>query len=387
MKIENNVIWENRSGRNTSWFHPKATALGDNRLVMTMQGIEGSDYYLPVCESFSSDRGVSWSAPRPIPEMGRKEIGHGIVEGVCDVVPEYDAATDTVLAIGHNVYYREGRLFDTMGTWNPAEGEEARRMNLQRYPVYAVRSRNGEWRVSRQRLEVPGMHAMSSYSCGCSQRVQAGGFLYIPLTFGDWEHADRRVMSLRCRFDGHAITVLETGNVLTLPAGRGLMEPSLCLHQGRFMVTLRTEDGFGYYSVSADGLHWGEMIPWTFDTGERLVMTNTQQHWLELGGRLFLIYNRQLSYNRHLMRWRSPLLISEVDPERMVLRRDTEQIVFPMIPEDSDEKFNAALYGNFHPATLNGHEALVLTGEERGFALYYSNTLIARITHEDSYED
>lgn len=376
MKIVTKTIWENRSGKYISWFHPKAAAINSSELLMTLQSIEGSDYYLPVHESVSHDGGETWSAPALIPNMGRVELEHNITEGVCDVVPEYHAPTQTVLAIGHNVYYRNGHLFDSLGDWGPVPDN----LRLQRYPLYAVRDRNGNWTATRRKLEIPELSDTSAYVCGCNQRVFMGeDRLLIPFTCGYYGRHDRMAFTALCRYDGQEITFLERGNNIELPIGRGLMEPQLCLHDGTFLLTLRTEDGSGHYAMSTDGLNWGGMTPWRFDTGEKLSMTNTQQHWLQLNGKLYLIYNRELPYNRHLMRWRAPLLIAEVDPAGMVLLRETEQVVFPMMPEDTTAEFKAALFGNFHPVNLTNGEALILASEERSHDAFLSNTLLARI--------
>jgi hypothetical protein len=375
MKIAIKTIWENRSGQNISWFHPKAACMGSGKLLMTLQSIEGSDYYLPIHKSVSLDNGETWSAPVPVPNMGRVEIGHNITEGVCDVVPEYHAPTQTVLAIGHNVYYRDGHLFDSLGDWAKTPDPI-----LQRYPLYAVADRDGRWTATRRKLEIPDLIDASSYVCGCNQRVWLGDDqLLIPFTFGLWGRRDRMGFTALCRYDGHKVTYQERGNILELPVGRGLMEPQLCRHQEMFYLTLRTEDGYGHYAVSRDGLNWGDMAPWRFNNGETPSMTNTQQHWLQLNGKLYLIYNRELPYNRHLMRWRAPLLIAEVDPARMVLIRETEQVVFPVMPEDTNAEFKSALFGNFHPVNLSSGEALILAGEERSHASYQSNTLLARL--------
>lgn len=380
MKIVTKTIWENRSGKNTSWFHPKAAAITPSELLMTLQGIEGSDYYLPVHESISHDGGETWTPPSPIPDMGRLELERNITEGICDVVPEYHAPTQTVLAIGHNVYYRNGHLFDTLGDW----GAVPDNIRLQRYPVYAVRNQYGNWTAVRRKLEIPEMNDTSTYVCGCSQRVFVeSDQLLIPFTCGYHGRHDRMAFTALFRYDGQTLTFLKRGSCIEFPVGRGLMEPQLCLHHAAFLLTLRTEDGSGHYAVSSDGLNWNSMAPWRFDTGERLSMTNTQQHWLQLNGRLYLIYNRELSYNRHLMRWRAPLLITEVDPERMLLLRETEQVVFPMMPEDTAPEFKAALFGNFHPVALSSGEALVLAGEERRHDAFLGNTLLARIHQQN----
>lgn len=82
MKIETSVLWRGRTGSDKTYFHPRATKLGeDGRLMMTLQEITGSDYFLPVGQSFSDDYGISWSDPSLIPGFGWKEVVNGISEG------------------------------------------------------------------------------------------------------------------------------------------------------------------------------------------------------------------------------------------------------------------------------------------------------------------
>ena len=139
-EIAGQVVWHGRDSGMT-WFHPRGcmvpTASGPLGLL-TCQDVSGSDYFGQVHASVSSDMGAHWSEPEPLAGLGRVELDDGLQEGVCDVVPEYHAPTDTVLAMGHNVYYREGRLT---------------RPTTQRYPVYVVRRGDGSWSADRQRLE------------------------------------------------------------------------------------------------------------------------------------------------------------------------------------------------------------------------------------------
>lgn len=57
---------------------------------------------------------------------------------------------------------------------------------------------------------------------------------------------------------------------------------------------------------SADGLKWDEPAPWTFDDGEPLVMSTTQQHWLSHSEQLYLVYTRKTEHNEKVFRWSRP---------------------------------------------------------------------------------
>ena len=118
---------------------------------------------------------------------------------------------------------------------------------------------------------------------------------------------------VRCSFDGDVLTYREHGDVLALNIARGLYEPSLVQHGGRYFLTIRN-DLKGYVTESGDGLHYRPVKPWMFDDGEDLGSYNTQQHWLTHGDGLFLVYTRRGANNDHIMRHRAPLFIAQVDP-------------------------------------------------------------------------
>ncbi len=379
MKIENRIIWENRSGKNTTWFHPKATMINRDMLLMTVQGIEGHDYYTPLCESFSADLGVNWSAPLPIAGMGFREIEHGIIEVIGDVVPEYHKTTQTVLAVGHNGYYRNGKLFDTLGL----DRDEAKRLGMQRFPIYAIRDVNGCWSITRRKLEVPELSDASCYGCGCSQRViLPDGKIIIPSVIGYWNRRDMMVTSLLCDFNGKDLTFLKLGNILENSVERGLLEPSIIEFHGKYYMTIRAEDERGYASVSDDGLNWGKIKNWQWEDGTPLFMSTTQQHWLKLGGELYLIYTRKSHLNTELFRWRAPLFIAKFDPVKFCLKKCSEQIVLPMHGNSALPK-TIGLTGNFHPLSISDTEAVVIAGEERSEMGFAGDTLLAWICHNE----
>ena len=100
---------------------------------MTLQEIAGSDFFGPVHSSHSLDLGKTWSNPDGIAPLARFPVaGHeGLKQGVCDVVPQYHPASKSILALGHNVFYR-GKHF-------------SRKDQLPRFPTYTVRRPDGSW--------------------------------------------------------------------------------------------------------------------------------------------------------------------------------------------------------------------------------------------------
>jgi hypothetical protein len=362
-EIQREIIWNGRESGPT-WFHPRATALPDGAVLMTCQDITGSDVFGQVHWSQTNDNGASWSTPQPIASLARHDLGDGWQEGVCDVVPEYHAPTKTVLAMGHNVYYKDGVLA------RPNEG---------RYAVYVVGDGRGNW-SSRKKLEWDDPRASAIYTCNCAQRVTLeNGDVLIPLSFGPLDRADRAVTSVRASFDGETVCIREVGNELRLAVKRGLLEPSLARFGNVFYMTIRAEDERGYVSTSADGLSWNEITPWRFDDGEPLVMSTTQQRWLVHGGALYLVYTRKMENNHGVARWRAPLLVAQVDTEKKCLLRATEQIVLPLRGDGMAPGDAVARMGNFHTTVVSPREAWVTVGEGMPNNGWRGDTLLARI--------
>jgi hypothetical protein len=367
-KIEREIIWNGRKSGGT-WFHPRATALPDGSVLMTCQHITGSDNFGQVHWSRTADGGTIWSAPRPIEAFARGPIGEGIEEGVCDVVPEYHAPAGVVLAMGHTVFYKNDALYGG----DPPAGHR------RRHSVYAVRDGKGQW-SRRRELEWDDPRAQAFSMCGCAQRVTLeNGDVLVPLYFAPLGRVDRMVTTVRYGFDGAELTFRQAGRVLELPVGRGLLEPSVTRFDGSFYLTIRAEDGHGYVSRSEDGLNWEEIRPWSFDDGEPLVMSTTQQRWLTHRGELYLVYTRKMADNHGVARWRAPLLIAQVDPAKRQLIRRSERVVFPMDGDGMAPGDHVARMGNFHTTAVSATESWVTVGEGRPNDGWNGDTLLGRV--------
>ena len=377
LNIDSKTVWSYQALKK-AYFHPKTCSLPNdgNAILMTLQTINGSDFFGELQFCRSNDSGESWQQlPERIPNMGRTAIGNGIEDGVCDVVPDYHAPTKTVVAIGHNVYYRNGKLYDSLADWEKEDGPV-----LQRYIAYTTMDNNARWSGVRKRLECPEFANCSMFSCGCSQKViLPNGNILIPITFGYFDRKDRQVSSLLFSFNRNTLTPLKRGNILENPVGRGLLEPSIVEFRDKYYMTLRAEDERGYLSVSDDGLNWTPIKPWQWDNGTPLIMSTTQQHWLKLGGKLYLVYTRKNGVNTNIMRWRAPLLIAEFSPEKQCLLKATEQTVFP-IRGDIEKPETVGLMGNFHPLAISDSEAIITVGEMRPQMGFSGDSLLARIT-------
>lgn len=162
-----------------------------------------------------------------------------------------------------------------------------------------------------------------------------------------------RVTVIRCGFDGAKLRILEIGNTLKHDTKRGYAEPSLAVFKGKYFLTLRRDDGADV-AVSTDGLHFSEPKKWTWDDGTDLGSYNTQAHWVAHSDALYLVYTRKEANNDHIFRNRAPLFMAEVDPERLCVKRATEQILIP-------EK--GARYGNFGICNVSERETWVVETE------------------------
>jgi hypothetical protein len=355
---------------------------------MTCQKITGSDVFHRVHYSLSTDNGKSWSEPAPISSFGHKDLGNNLVEGVCDVVPEYHQKTDTVLAIAHNVFYNK------MERKVNGNSLYLTKPNSDRHPVYSIRNSDGSW-SKRKTLDFKIADKSGMYTAGSAQRVTLeNGDIIIPISLTSDQKATknaRMICSCLCSYDGEELKIKEHGNTLRFDCGRGLLEPSIIKYNGMYYMTIRTEDNRAYLSFSEDGLQWQGLYPWNWDNGEQLITSTTQQHWLEINNELWLVYTRKSKDNEHIMRWRAPLYMAKVsfnnksgmpfDKNKNIpcLIRNSEKTIIPIRASENDTT-NAARMGNFDVRSLNENEALLTVGEcliEAG--VFIGDTIIAKI--------
>jgi hypothetical protein len=327
-----------------TWFHPRACLVG-KKVFMTVQPIMGSDYFGPVHFTTSDDLGKTWSEFQPAAPLGWVAQADGWNEGVCDVTPEFHPKTGSVLALGHNVFYKTAG-FD--------------KNQPPRWPVYAV-WKDGTW-GARQKLVWDDPRGSQIYSNNCGQRVMLpDGDVMMSFTFGE-KDKPRSVCGVRCSFDGKQLLIKQTGPEITNPKGRGLLEPSLTYFQKRFYLTIRAEDGHGYVAVSEDGLSYEPKQAWAWDDGEALTMSTTQQHWLTHSDGLFLVYTRKDATNVNVMRWRAPLWVAQVDTKTMRLIRATERVVLPLVGDGVNKADLVPMMGNFGIANVSATESWVTDG-------------------------
>ncbi len=206
-----------------------------------------------------------------------------------------------------------------------------------------------------RRLEAPQLRQTGQfpYFFGLNQCCELeNGSILMPLGVG---RADKTaaVTTAMVQVDGDDVRIERIGTQI----GHKLYEPSMVEFEGRFYLTIRSEQGDErmYHSSSSDGLTWGREIAWQWDDDSPVQTANTQQHWMKLGGALYLVYTRKSELNNGVFRYRAPLYMARVQvTDRPRLVRESEQIVFP-------EK--GARMGNFSICSISENEAWIVTGE------------------------
>lgn len=325
--------------------HARVGALNEKDWVMTMQTLDvcGADFFGDICVSKSTDGGRTWTAPAPDSAFSVPSTKEGYRSVCNDAYPLYHRHTGRLLCTGAVTRYANEKY----PTWYSE--------NAMFYAVYDEKA--GKYSPIRY-LSVPDPLPNTRYSTGCAQFMEdENGDLLIPITISTqgesiWSGV-YRVAVLRCAFDGETVTVKERSNILSHPEERGLVEPQLCRYHGKYLLSLRN-DNCALYSIGDDDLHFDEPQLWRWDTDEPLPSYNTQQHWLQCGGKLYLVYTRKAGNNDHVFRHRAPLFMAQVDDSTMRILRHTEQVVAPE---------RGARLGNFGVFQINDDHAVICVSE------------------------
>ncbi len=261
----------------------------------------------------TDDLGATWSPAEPMPGFGRSPYGPGREMGICDFTPRWHAGSGRLLGTGHTVIYEDGHVAKI-------------RPRHTAYAWYDAEARR--WSEPKL-LEMPDHPRFINAGAGSTQRWDLpNGDLLLPIYHKAPEDACYFATILRCQFDGDTLRVVEMGNELTIDQPRGFGEPSITEFQGRYYLTLRNNVR-GYVSVTDDGLHFAEPIPWLWEDGTERGSYNTQQHWVRHQDALFLAYTRRGANNDHVMRHRAPLFVARVNPQTLRVIRETECELMP----------------------------------------------------------
>lgn len=332
------------------WFHPRAAAIPGKRpgqkprVIMTLQKhLKVSDYYSGLYYMDTKDLGKTWSGPHEIPELKMYTGEDGFTYSVADVTPGWHDPSKKLLAIGIKVKYGK-------------DGKQWADTPLSHNAAYAVFDPETEgWSSWKTFPPIPpGVSKFFLVNPGCVQwLVKKDGTILLPVYYGAKGDSDYSSTVLHCSFDGENLTYLSHGDELFRQGGRGYVEPSLAFFNNRYFLTLRN-DLKAYVCTSADAKNWSEPQPWTFDDGSELGSYNTQAHWLVHKEGLFLSYTRRGANNEHIVRNRAPIFIARVDPERLCVLRESEQI---LIPE------RGVMLGNFGASFITPNESWVTDAE------------------------
>lgn len=347
-ELERIVVRQGFDGK-MGWTHARAGAipassLGDEAknplVVMTTQQLllSRSDVFYGLHSTWTSDLGQHWSDLLPQETFARQKMADGREMTVCDFTPAWHAQTGTLLGTGQTVWYENNQVMRV-------------RPRATAYATYDPQTKTwSAW----SRLIMPNETRFQHAGAGSVQRYDLpNGDILLPIYYKVPEQQQHSATVCRCSFDGRRLKYVEHGNEMTVDVQRGLCEPSITRYGGRFYLTLRNDER-GYVTVSDDGLNYEPIQVWRFDDGEDLGSYNTQQHWVTHRDGLFLAYTRRGANNDHVFRNRAPLFIARVNPERLCVLRDTEQI---LVPE------RGARLGNFGVTHVSPQESWVTVTE------------------------
>lgn len=338
--------------RETEWFQPRIGIIPPSTAVLTMTKARlwGSDIFTAIQEMRSEDLGRTWDGPAVHRTLDRRVLDDGAEVCPADMTPAWHARTGKLLMTGHTAVYHGGERGGLI-----VDNSHPRDIV---WSVYDADARTwSPWQI----LQPADRDRFFWASAGCAQRVDLpDGDILLPVSLmprdvvGEnfWQGCFATTV-MRCSFDGVMLRYIEHGDEMSVPEPRGLYEPSLTYYGGRYYLTLRN-DVRGYVTVGDDGLHFAQPIPWRFDDGEELGSYNTQQHWVTHSDGLFLTYTRRGLDNDHVIRHRAPLLIAQVDPQKLVVLRDTERVLVPD---------KGAQLGNFGVVNASSQETWVVTSE------------------------
>lgn len=311
--------------------------------TMSETGKVGTHNFHDIYQSISRDGGKIWTKPKVIQALKRTRNQDGFEVAAGDLWPRWHAKTNKVLATGKTFNFKDGK-------------QEIRRREQVAYAVMDVA--DGRWQALRFMKMPEKDHAgfrIIACNAGCTQRVDLpNGDILLPVRYWrDPKKQNYTSVVARCRFDGVKLTYMEHGSELTIPRDRGLYEPSLVRFDGRYFLTLRA-DHSAFVTRGKDGVHFEPIREWKFDDGKPLGSYNTQQHWLKIGGGLFLVYTRRAKENDHIFRHRAPLYIGQVNPDTLRVIRASERI---LIAE------NHATLGNSGVCQISDSESWITCGE------------------------
>ena len=358
-KIERQTVLKGRKN-NQCWFSPLMCMIpsdvGDDSPIVHVHVTQQVANDLgPMHILRTSNSGKSWSLPAESLRLEKIPYDDDSFESPT-LAPLYHNKTRKLLGYGNTVFSRD-KMLDS-----GVKGEALAYDRLpERKNIFAVWDEGqGDWDNWQQmcvdkRIYENGITDILVQPC--NQAVELGdGTILLPAVV---EHKDiefNRATTLVCEFDGVNFVITDIGSLVGIDKPGGLHEPSIIRFNEKFYMTIRSDcaDFRMYLSESDDGVDWQGISAWRWDDGSEVETENTQQHWLELAGEVYLVYTRVSEMSNGVFRSRAPLFIAKVDTDKMCLIRESEQIVFPA---------KDARMGNFTVGNISANQAWVMTGE------------------------
>ena len=331
---------------------PRTIWLGGDDLVMITGKMHVDKCDLPETAEIthSTDGGKTWGAFSYIDELAPKLCEDGIIRTPCDIAPFRHSSGRHFAFFCLQPSLPDGKapMQDTeiptvFGEYDAASGKFGE--------LYPLDIPKGDWQTltagggGQCAAEDENGDILIACNLARAPGKEYGSVAFDPRLF--------YVCVMRFRVEGKHLRYMEAGDQMTVNVGRGLYEPSLYHFGGRYYLTLRNDE-HGYIAVSDDGLHFNEPQVWKWDSGEILPNYNTQQHFLECGGKLYLVYTRKAGNNDHVFRHRAPLFMAEIDTENLCIRRHTEVIAAPE---------RGARLGNFGVTQMGKDKAVITVAE------------------------
>lgn len=322
---------------------PSVASDGRSVALMTFQKLllSGCDVFYGQFVSKSTDGGETWSEPRQTKGLPDERAGEFRIARCATIY--HHRKTNRFFGLGLAEKFKDDKAPYRVS----APGDPCL------WPIFAeVDAEAGDF-VSSRKLSVPFDYELC-YPFGQTVELENGDLL-VPFNVCPVGAGERsQCVVIRFAFDGTDLRLVAVGDPVALPSlRRGCGEPSLVRFGDKYLLTLRSDE-YGSVAESRDGLRFSAPKKWTWEDGEPIGNANTQQHWVPLGDRLCFAYTRKTPSNGHVFRNRAPIFLSEVDPERLCLRRKTE---IPIVPD------RGARLGNFCVAPGSGRETWLTTAE------------------------
>lgn len=354
---------EGNYNQKTCYVHARGATLSDGRLLITTQKLDvtGCDDFEGLEVLTATNGGAKITPPKRDAAFARRVISSGVECAECDATPMRLKSTDKILVIGHLAFYDDNHTVVRS------------RINRGFYTVYD--EENDRFLPTKSFCVSLGEEYLHA-APGSSQFYEAeDGRLFIPFTVKRADSPFYEVIVFQFIFDGENLVEIAKSNTLSYPVERGAYEPSIIFSEGKFLLTVRN-DTIGLFATSVNGEKFSELSPWRFDDGNILENYNTQQHFLTLDGKAYLVYTRRGAQNDHVFRHRAPLFFARIDTTNMCLIRESEQIA---VPE------RGARLGNFGVTNVSPDLAYLTVTEwmqPRGCEKYGSNNALFIVKFE-----